>query len=191
MEFWQPAFPGRGFALYPERKIGHESGDEKDYKVAKTPAEAVEQLEALYQTSVERLQTALKTFLDGGPPPSEATRKSGAFVYPELRVTYEPDGPPPPISRAFGKFTDTGLYASTITHPELFADYLIEQLTLLADQYEITIETGPSDTEIPFSYVLDGADDLDMDAASPAELVRHFPMLTCPRSMMTCPTGSG
>lgn len=29
--------------------------------------------------------------------------------------------------------------------------------------------------EIPFSYVLDGADDLDLNAASPAELVRHFP----------------
>ncbi|OLF71053.1 AMP nucleosidase [Maricaulis sp. W15] len=147
----------------------------KDYKVAKTPAEAVEQLEALYQMSVERLQTALKSFLDGGPPPSPEERQSGAFVYPELRVTYEPDGPPPPISRAFGKFTDTGLYASTITHPTLFADYLIEQLTLLADQYEITIETGPSATEIPFSYVLDGAEDLDMNAATPAELVRHFP----------------
>ncbi|MDF1770044.1 AMP nucleosidase [Maricaulis sp.] len=147
----------------------------KDYKVARTPAEAVEQLEALYQSSVERLQTALKSFLDGGPPPSHDDRQAGAFVYPELRVTYEPDGPPPPVSRAFGKFTDTGLYASTITKPALFADYLIEQLTLLADQYEITIETGPSETEIPFSYVLDGADGLDMDAASPAELVRHFP----------------
>ena len=147
----------------------------KDYKVARTPAEAVEQLEALYQSSVERLQTALKSFLDGGPPPSHDDRQAGAFVYLELRVTYEPDGAPPPVSRAFGKFTDTGLYASTITKPALFADYLIEQLTLLADQYEITIETGPSETEIPFSYVLDGADGLDMDAASPAELVRHFP----------------
>ncbi|MAK63197.1 MAG: AMP nucleosidase [Maricaulis sp.] len=146
-----------------------------NYKIARTPEEAVEQLDALYQASVERLQSALKTFLDGGNPPSEKERQSGAFVYPELRVTYLPDGPPPPVSRAFGKFTDTGIYASTITNPQHFRDYLIEQLSLLQDQYEITIQTGPSQTEIPFSYVLDGADDLDMDAASPAELVRHFP----------------
>ncbi|MHA6287519.1 AMP nucleosidase [Maricaulis sp. CAU 1757] len=147
----------------------------KDFKVANTPAEAVDQLDALYQASVSRLQTSLKSYLDGGAPPSEADRRGGHFSYPELRVTYMPDGPPPPVSKAFGKFTDTGIYASTITHPELFREYLIEQLTLLQSQYEITIETGPSETEIPFSYVLDGANDLDMDAASPAELVRHFP----------------
>ena len=137
------------------------------YKIAKTPEEAVEQLDALYKASVERLQNALKAFLEGGKPPSEDERRSGAFVYPELRVTYSPDGPPPPVSRAFGKFTDTGVYASTITNPQLYRDYLIEQLSLLSDTYEITIETGPSQTEIPFSYVLDGADDLDMNAALP------------------------
>ena len=145
------------------------------FTVANSPLEAVEQLDALYKASVERLQTALKTFLDGGKPPGEDERKSGVFVYPELRVTYLPDGPPPPVSRAFGKFTDTGVYASTITNPALYRAYLVEQLTLLSDQYEITIETGPSQTEIPFSYVLDGADDLDMNAVTPADLVRHFP----------------
>ena len=75
------------------------------FTVANSPEEAVEQLDALYQASVERLQTALRTFLTGGKPPSDQDRKSGAFVYPELRVTYLPDGPPPPVSRAFGKFT--------------------------------------------------------------------------------------
>ena len=145
------------------------------FQIANSPADAVDQLIVLHRASVERLQTALKAFLDGGPPPSPEARAAGAFAYPELRVTYLPDGPPPPVSRAFGKFTDAGVYANTITHPGLFRDYLIEQLTLLDDEYEITIETGLSAVEMPFSYVLDGADDLDMDAASPAELVNHFP----------------
>ncbi|MBI75546.1 MAG: AMP nucleosidase [Oceanicaulis sp.] len=159
------------------------------FTVANSPEEAVEQLDALYQASVERLQTALRSFLTGGKPPSDQDRKSGAFVYPELRVTYLPDGPPPPVSRAFGKFTDTGVYSSTITHPMLYRAYLIEQLTLLADQYEITIETGPSQVEIPFSYVLDGADDLDMNAVTPAELVRHFPYADLSRIDDDLPNG--
>lgn len=146
-----------------------------EFSTATSPQEAVDQLEALYQASVDRLRTALKTFLDGGAPPTPDMRAEKAFAYPLLRVTYAPDGPPPPVSRAFGKFTDPGVYASTITNPGLFRDYLIEQLTLLDDDYDITIETGLSDTEIPFSYVLDGADDLDMNAANPADLVRHFP----------------
>tara|TARA_R110000868_G_scaffold53744_9_gene168691 strand:- start:11101 stop:12564 length:1464 start_codon:yes stop_codon:yes gene_type:complete len=145
------------------------------FQIATTPAAAVDQLALLHQAAVNRLQTALKSFLEGGPPPTAEMRADGSFAYPLLRVTYLPDGPPPPVSRAFGKFTDTGVYASTITNPELFREYLIDQLTLLNEQYEVVIETGPSAIEIPFSYVLDGAADLDMDAATPADLVRHFP----------------
>ncbi|MDG1417167.1 MAG: AMP nucleosidase [Maricaulis sp.] len=147
----------------------------KSFKIAKNPAEAVDQLSELYEASVQNLRTALGQFLDGGKPPGADERAAGIFAYPELRVTYNPEGPPPPVSRAFGKFTDTGLYATTVTHPDFFRDYLLEQLDLLNADYEITIETGLSETEIPFSYVLDGAEDLDMDAASPADLVRHFP----------------
>jgi hypothetical protein len=122
-----------------------------------------------------RCATELKIYLDGGPPPSEADRFAGSFSYPELRITYLPEGPVPPVSRAFGKFSEAGVYAQTITHPELFRSYLVEQIELLASEYPVRIETGLSTQEIPFSYVLDGAEGLDMDAASVAELVRHFP----------------
>lgn len=145
------------------------------FETAATPAEAVARLDALYKDATAALRRALKTYLDGGPPPSDADRRAGRFAYPELRLTYLPDGPPPPISRAFGKFAESGVYTQTITQPDLFRDYLIEQIALLADQYPITIETGISVQEIPFSYVLDGASELNMDAAEPAELVRHFP----------------
>ena len=146
-----------------------------DFKTASSPAEAVDQLQALYTTSVANLRSSLQTFLNDGVPPAADDRAAGCFTYPELRVFYKPDGPPPPVSRAFGKVTEPGLYATTVTRPDHFREYLVEQLALLAESYDITIQTGPSNTEIPFSYVLDGAEDLDMDAAGPAELVRHFP----------------
>ncbi|MFS2318472.1 AMP nucleosidase [Maricaulis sp. D1M11] len=146
-----------------------------EYKIVNTPKEAVDELDRLYTAAVDRLRAALKTFLSGEKIDVAALRAEQAFVYPELRVNYAPDGPPPPISRAFGKFTDPGIYKSTFTHPELFRDYLCQQLDLLIETYDITLEVGPSEVEIPFSYVLDGAEGLDMDAATPAELVRHFP----------------
>ena len=147
----------------------------ESFETARTAQDAVDRLCALYEESAAALQSALKTYLDGGAPPSDADRRQGRFAYPELRVTYLPDGPPPPLSRSFGKFAESGVYTQTITRPDLFRDYLVQQIALLADQYEITIETGRSTREIPFSYVLDGAGDLNMDAAAPAELVRHFP----------------
>ena len=39
-----------------------------------------------------------------GEPPSRATR--ALFRYPELRLTYAPNGPPPSSPRAFAKFSD-------------------------------------------------------------------------------------
>jgi len=42
-------------------------------------------------------------------------RDSGAFCYPQIRLTYDPDGPPPPISRAFGKMSEAGTYISSFT----------------------------------------------------------------------------
>ncbi len=147
----------------------------KTFKKARDAAEAVARLTELYEHSVAALRDELKIYLEGGPPPSEAERFAGAFSYPELRITYLPEGPVPPLSRAFGKFSEAGVYARTVTNPERFKRYLIEQIELLAEEYPIKIETGLSTQEIPFSYVLDGADNLDMDAASPAELVRHFP----------------
>jgi len=147
----------------------------KMFEIAKTPEEAVDRLTRLHRKSVETLREALRAYLDDGVTPDATARAEGAFAYPELRVRYEPDGSPPPVSRAFGKFSEPGLYTSSITQPELFRDYLIEQLSLLNDQYDITIETGPSSDEIAFSTVLDGAEDLDLDAASVADLVRNFP----------------
>ena len=120
----------------------------KTFEIAKTPEAAVERLVGLHKTSVENLRTALRQFLDDGVVPDPEMRKSGAFAYPELRVRYEPEGSPPPVSRAFGKFSEPGLYTQSITNPELFTDYLVEQLSLLQADYDIEISTGLSETEI-------------------------------------------
>ena len=159
------------------------------FETAASPEAAVERLCELYDAAVERLRAALKTFLDGGAPPPEAMRRAGDFAYPELRITYWPEGPVPPVSRAFGKFSEAGVYAQSVTQPRLFRDYLIDQIKLLSEEYEIAIETGRSEQEIPFSYVLDGGDGLDLDEVRPAELVRHFPYADLSRIDDALPNG--
>ena len=57
---------------------------------ANTDAAAiVDQLEHEHLASVDALRSALRTFLQGGPPPSLEARKSGIFTYPELRLTLQ------------------------------------------------------------------------------------------------------
>ncbi|MEO1038389.1 MAG: AMP nucleosidase [Pseudomonadota bacterium] len=159
------------------------------FQRAETASEAVDRLAELYANSVAALREALKRYLTDATPPTAAQRASGAFSYPELRITYAPAGPPPPVSRAFGKFSETGVYVQTVTRPDLFRAYLVEQISLLQDEYDIVIETGLSTDEIPFSYVLDGADDLDLDAAESAQLVRQFPYADLSRIDDALPNG--
>ncbi len=138
-------------------------------------SKCVDDLSRHYAASVEHLRAALKDYLRHGKAPDTAARAKGVFSYPELKVIYNPDGPPPQVSRSYGKLTEAGIYATTITNPELFRDYLVEQLELLFTDYDIEARVGPSENDIPYSYVLDGADDLDMNKASPSELAGVFP----------------
>lgn len=140
-----------------------------------TPDDVVDALESLYRRSVEALSGALDRFLADGTPPDPSARAAGAFCYPELRITYAPDGPPPPHSRAFGKFSRAGTYASTITQPEFFRGYLVDQLEPLMRDYEVAVEVGRSRSEIPYAYVWDQAKAAGLDEVSPAELARWFP----------------
>ena len=96
-----------------------------------TPEKVVEALERLYEDAVKALTESLETYLHDGTPPDIARRTARAFCYPALIVRYDPDGPPPPISRAFGKMSEPGTYMTTVTRPDYFRPYLIEQLTPL------------------------------------------------------------
>ena len=135
----------------------------------------VDRLDEEYRRSVEALRTALKTFLDGGPPPDPATRAAGAFAYPELRL-YWPNGEAfPRISRAYARIGAPGHYAVTVTRPAWFRTYLIEQLSLLMEDFNVEVSVGRSRQEIPFPYVLDGQADTALADMGSAEIARHFP----------------
>ena len=140
-----------------------------------TPEAVVDALEALYQEAVSALAGALTRYLQDGVPPSPEMTTSRAFCYPELRLTYAPDGPPPPFSRAFGKLSQAGVYVSTFTQPAFFREYLVEQLTPLMGDYDVTAEVMRSSSEIPYSYVWDQAQAEGLEDISPAELAKWFP----------------
>ncbi len=91
-----------------------------------TPEAVVDALEKIYNDAVGALTRCLEDYLKNGKPPSPDMRQSRAFCYPSLTIRYDPDGPPPPISRAFGKMSEAGTYSSTITRPDFLRPYLIE-----------------------------------------------------------------
>jgi len=142
-------------------------------QICKTPEEAIDRLAALHGGALTALSNSLDNFLKTGRGPTSHERT--AFRYPELRVTYHADGPRPDNPRAYAKFSSPGVYTTTITQPEEFRPYLMEQLSLLVNEYDATLEVGSSRSEIPYPYVLDGGDELGLGNVPPADLARHYP----------------
>ncbi len=137
---------------------------------------AVRALEQGYASSVANLRAALQAFLATGERPDPALRAAGGFAYPQLELTWRADSPPPRLNRAWARLSRPGVYATSFTRPALFADYIGEQLELLARDYGATFAVGPSAQEIPYPYVLDGAEGVSLDGAVAAELARWFPI---------------
>ena len=55
----------------------------------------LDELESRYEASVGRLRKALTQYAENGIRPDPDERDDGAFAYPELRVEYDPETPPP------------------------------------------------------------------------------------------------
>jgi AMP nucleosidase len=133
-------------------------GDRGPFERVTTPDEAIDRLVRLYDEATQALRGAVERFLKNGEPPSAATR--ARFRYPELRLTYTPGGPALPSPRAFAKFSEAGVYATTVTQPAEFRGYLSEQLEPLVSEYRATIDVGVGAQEIPYPYVIESGDEL-------------------------------
>ncbi|MGV9677799.1 AMP nucleosidase [Nocardia sp. NPDC003482] len=147
-----------------------------DRRTASDPTieRALDELEARYDSAVTALRSAVAAFVDRGVVPDAVAREAGAFVYPELRVTWDGKAAAHNRSRAWGRLTRPGVYRTTVTRPALRRAYLAEQLDTIARDHDIRVEVGPSQQEIPFPYVIDGAD-LGLDRSMSADLAAHFP----------------
>jgi AMP nucleosidase len=138
------------------------------------PAPAIDRLASLYHDAASALRAAVERFLQDGVTPSQDVR--ARFRYPKLRIIYRPENVPPSNHRAFAKFTEAGIYETTVTHPDAFRRYLMEQLEPLVEEFGAVLEVGMGDQEIPYPYVFESGDELGRGGASASELARFFPI---------------
>ncbi|PZO75386.1 MAG: AMP nucleosidase [Sphingomonas taxi] len=138
-------------------------------------SDLVADLDRLYRASVERLQAAMSAYIADGTTPDPASRTDGSFAYPEIRLVYKGGVDRPTPLRSFGRMVTPGEYKISVTKPAIFAEYLIEQLTLLIEDYDVTVEAVEGRQEIPFPYVIEPGHALSLDEVSATELSRHFP----------------
>ncbi|MCB1387943.1 MAG: AMP nucleosidase [Rhodobacteraceae bacterium] len=117
---------------------------------------AVSHLQALYAQATDFLAHAFRTVLADGMP-----RARYRAFYPELRLTTSTYDLPD--SRlAFGYVPEPGTYATTVTRPDLFRNYLEQQIELLLKNHNQPVMVGYSDTPIPLHFAMAGRDDVAM-----------------------------
>ena len=118
------------------------------FKDHKTAASAVAHIRQLYDTSVAAVQKEFRSVLDGNPIDIEALK---TFTYPYIQLTVTPEQLSlTPSLLAYGLVSEPGTYGSTVTRPDIFDDYYLDQLTKLIENHHIAIQVGPSEVPIPF-----------------------------------------
>ncbi len=119
------------------------------------PEAALARVAALYQQQVQHLRQHLHAFVAGQEP----ARRVRAW-YPSVRVHTET------VARAdtrlsFGFVAGPGTYETTLTRPDLFADYYREQFRLLLRNHGVALDIGLGSQPIPVHFSLAEADHLE------------------------------
>ncbi|AKU20516.1 AMP nucleosidase [Massilia sp. NR 4-1] len=114
------------------------------------PAAALAQVQALYDGSIRHLRESLQRFVEGDTP-AEHVRA----CYPYVRIQTET------VARAdsrlsYGFVAGPGVFETTLTRPDLFARYYLEQFRLLLKNHgqhkPVQLEVGLSAQPIPIHF---------------------------------------
>jgi len=117
---------------------------------------AVARLEQLYSEATAHLSHHFNQAVSKGRP----TARVRAF-YPEIRITVTSFNHVD-TRLSFGHVAGPGTYATTITRPDLFRQYLIQQIGLLIQSHGVPVEIGSSSTPIPMHFAVAGNPDISV-----------------------------
>jgi AMP nucleosidase len=118
------------------------------FKTFKTASSALAEVERIYAKNVNQLKSGFDAFTKG-----KKTSGRVRGYYPLLRLTVE-KRIKSDSRLSFGFVHEPGLYETTLTRPDLFHHYYLEQITLLLKNHHGKLEVGESRTPIPLHFAL-------------------------------------
>jgi AMP nucleosidase len=116
---------------------------------------AVARITELYDSQINYLRDALHRFVGG-----ETFKQHVRAKYPFVRIHTDT------VARAdsrlsYGFVAGPGIYETTLTRPDLYADYYQDQLSLLLKNHSVSLEVGLSNEPIPVHFSLAEHDHLE------------------------------
>ncbi|NRF68008.1 AMP nucleosidase [Aquincola sp. S2] len=116
---------------------------------------ALAHVATIYHSGVAHLRQALQDFVTGHTPPTRV-RACYPFVRVRTHTVVRADS-----RLSFGFVAGPGVYETTLTRPDLFADYYREQFQLLLKNHGGVLEVGLSSQPIPIHFSLAQHDHLE------------------------------
>ena len=113
------------------------------------PAAALAQAKRIYDAGVAHLRTALHAYV--AQKEGDATPTRVRACYPFVRLTTTNNRLPDTLT-SYGFVSHAGRYETTLTRPELFAGYYLEQFRLLLKNHNASLEIGTSHQPIPLPF---------------------------------------
>ena len=107
---------------------------------------AVDALKVLYERNTAFLRDAFQTLTGGG----ETTSRFRAF-YPEISIAIS-SYTHVDSRLAFGHMPQPGYYSTTVTRPDLFENYLVEQLRQIIRNHGVPVTISESERPIPLHF---------------------------------------
>ena len=136
---------------------------------------ALQALACLYAEQSEAVRRRFEHFRRGD---SLTALSDFAAVYPYLGVTVPPEKLRVEGLLSYGQPRAPGSYGVTVTQPDLFRDYLLEQINLLIGNHDVPVLVGLSKRPLPLPFVVTEArDDINPQKAEALAQKFHMPDL--------------
>jgi AMP nucleosidase len=110
------------------------------------PVAALAQLRTIYDGSIAHLRDALQRFV-GGDDLAQHVRACYPFVRVRTATVARADS-----RLSYGFVSGPGSYETTLTRPDLFGAYYLEQFRLLLKNHRVSLEVGTSGQPIPVHF---------------------------------------
>jgi len=114
------------------------------------PAAALAQAQLIYDNSIQHLRQAMQRYVAGEEMPGHVRA-----CYPFVRVQTETmarQGSGEAKRLSYGFVSGAGRFETTLSRPDLYAKYYLEQFTLLLDNHQVELEVGTSTQPIPVHF---------------------------------------
>ena len=124
----------------------------RDLAVFDDAQAAFDRITEIYEQGTRLVRERFQRFSSG-----DHTSTDALGYYPYVGLTVDPSDVNLDSRASYGTLSDAGTYGTTLTRPDLFAEYYLEQMGLLLRNHNQSLFVGVSDRPIPLPFVIEEA----------------------------------